>query len=225
MANKPKHFKATLERSANGLGWTIVRLPFDPHEAWTQMVRLRVRGEVVVAKTMSVAFATSLFPVPGQPGHYSFLVTNRVQREAHLAAGSLGEFLLEPDLEPRPAELPEELASLLDEEPELRDYYDSLSESTRREIGKWLLNVKSDESRNKRAGQMAERLLAAMEGEQHLPPVIAVAFKSRPKAAKGWEKMTKTQQRQELLGVFYYQSIEARQRRVEKLCDNAEKRA
>jgi hypothetical protein len=37
--------------------------------------------------------------------------------------------------------------------------------------------------------------------------------------------MTQTQRRQELLGVFYYQGIEAQQRRVEKLCENAEKRA
>jgi hypothetical protein len=37
--------------------------------------------------------------------------------------------------------------------------------------------------------------------------------------------MTQTQRRQELLGVLYYQSVEARQRRVEKLCHNAEKRA
>jgi uncharacterized protein YdeI (YjbR/CyaY-like superfamily) len=44
--------------------------------------------------------------------------------------------LLEADLEPRSAELPLGLASLLDEEPGLRDYYDSLSESMRREIGK-----------------------------------------------------------------------------------------
>jgi hypothetical protein len=41
----------------------------------------------------------------------------------------------------------------------------------------------------------------------------------------GWAKMTQTQRRQELLAVFYYQSIEARQRRVDKLCDNAAKRA
>ena len=77
----------------------------------------------------------------------------------------------------------------------------------------------------KRAEQMAERLLGAMEGERQLPPIIAVAFQRRPKAKMGWAKMTQTQRRQELLGVFYYQSIEARQRRVEKLCDNAENRA
>lgn len=128
-------------------------------------------------------------------------------------------------MEPRPADLPDELAGLLDEEPGLRDYYDNLSESMRREIGKWVMNVKSDASRMKRAEQMAERLLGAMEGENELPPIVVVAFQKRPKARVGWARMTETQRRQELLGVFSYQSVEARQRRVEKLCDNAEKRA
>ena len=75
---------------------------------------------------------------------------------------------------------------MLDEEPGLRDYYDSLSESMRREIGKWVMNVKSDASRMKRAEQMAERLLGAMEGEDQLPPIIAVAFQKRPKARMGF---------------------------------------
>jgi hypothetical protein len=35
--------------------------------------------------------------------------------------------------------------------------------------------------------------------------------------------MTPTQRRNELLGVFYYQTPEARQRRVEKLCAVAER--
>jgi hypothetical protein len=95
----------------------------------------------------------------------------------------------------------------------------------RREIGKWVTNVKSDASRLKRAEQMAERLLGAMEGENELPPIVVVAFRKRPKAKAGWAKMTQTQRRQELLAIFYYQGVEARQRRVDKLCDNAEKRA
>ena len=225
MANQPKRFKATLERGTEGLGWTIARLPFDPHKAWTKMQRLRVRAKILVPKGPGIEFRTSLFPVPGQNGHYLLLVNNRVQLEAKIGVGSLAEFLLEADLEPRPAELPPELASLLDEEPGLRDYYDRLSEARRREIGKWIMNVKSDASRLRRAEQMAERLLGAMEGEDQLPPMIAVAFQQRPKARMGWAKMTQTQRRQELLGVFYYQSIDARQRRVEKLCENAEKRA
>jgi hypothetical protein len=225
MANRAKRFKATLERGTEGLGWTIARVPFDPHKAWTQMLRLRVRGKVLSPKLPSVEFRTSLFPVPGENGHYMLLVNNRVQREAGIAIGSVAEFLLQADLEPRPADLPDELASLLDEERGLREYYDGLSESMRREVGKWVTNVKSDASRMKRAEQMAERLLGAMEGENELPPIIAVAFQTRPKARAGWARMTQTQRRQELLGVFYYQSVEARQRRVEKLCHNAEKRA
>jgi uncharacterized protein YdeI (YjbR/CyaY-like superfamily) len=93
----------------------------------------------------------------------------------------------------------------------------------RREIGKWITGVKSDDARMRRAEQMAERLLAAMEAERELPPVIELAFRLRPKARSGWSRMTPTQRRSELLGVFYYQTSEARQRRVEKLCAVAEK--
>jgi Bacteriocin-protection, YdeI or OmpD-Associated/Domain of unknown function (DUF1905) len=226
MANKPKRFKATLVKQGNpGLGWTVVRLPFDPHTAWKEMLRLRVCGKVLCAKGREVEFRTSLFPVPGESGKYLLLVNNTVQREAGIALGSVAEFQLEADLAPRPAELPEELADLLSEEPGLRDYYDSLSESMRREIGKWVMLGKTDASHRKRAEQMAERLLGGMEGEQVLPPILVAAFRRRPKAKAGWEKMTQLQRRQELLAIYYYQGIEARARRVEKVCDNAEKRA
>jgi uncharacterized protein YdeI (YjbR/CyaY-like superfamily) len=87
------------------------------------------------------------------------------------------------------------------------------------------MDVKSDEARRRRAEQMAERLLATMEGERELPPVIQVAFRARPKARVGWGKMTPAQRRAGLMAVFYYQTSEARQKRVEKLCDEAEKRA
>src|SRR6202522_1488910 len=149
MANRPMRFKAVLERAGNGLGWTTVRVPFNPQETWTQMRRLRVRAKVLGRKAPAVEFRTSLFPVPGENGLYVLLVNKRVHREAGIALGSFAEFSLEADLEPRPAELPDELASLLDEEAGLGDYYDSLSESMRREIGKWVTNVKSDASRMK----------------------------------------------------------------------------
>ena len=217
--NKVKSFKAVLELLGPGLGWTIARVPFAPHEAWKQMLRLRVRGEV-----NGFAFRTSLFPVTGGGGYF-LLVNKVVQRGAGIALGDVAEFRLEPDLEARAAELPDELAVLLDDEPGLREWYDELTEYTRREIGKWVLGVKSDEARMRRAEQMAERLLGAMEGEKELPPVMAVAFRRRPKAKAGWEKMTPVQRRNGLMAVFYYQTPEAREKRVQKLCDEAEKKA
>lgn len=223
MANKAKRFKATLEKGVYVLDWTMARLPFDPHAVWSEMIRLRVRGDVVGEDGGRVGFRTSLFPAADGSG-YLLMVNAVVQRQAGIRAGSVVEFLLEPDLEPRPAELPDDLAVLLDEEEGLREYYDSLSEAMRREIGKWIAGVKSEAAQRKRCEQMAERLMSAMEGERELPPLIAAAFGRRPKAKAGWAKMSVTQRRQHLLGVFYYQTIDARERRVEKLCDEAEKK-
>jgi uncharacterized protein YdeI (YjbR/CyaY-like superfamily) len=215
-----QRFEARLEKGDRALGWTIARVPFVPSEVWAEMVRLRVRGTV-----NGFAFRTSLFPDHQRPGWYVVLVNKTMQAGAGVRLGKSAAFTLEPDLEARSAELPDELAVLLDEVEGLREFYDSLSESWRREGGKWIGGVKSEASQSKRCEQMAERLLQAMEAEVELPPVIEAAFRRRPKARVGWEKMTRTQRRSELLGVFYYQSVEAREKRLGKLCNVAEGKA
>lgn len=217
MATQAKHFRAVLEKDLRSLGWTIARVPFDPASTWKQMLRLRVRGEI-----NGFAFRTSLFPDPR--GGYCLLVNRAMQSGAGVSLCDSADFRLEPDLEPREAELPDDLAVLLDEEPGLREWYGSLSEYTRSEIGKWVVGVKSDEARMRRAEQMAERLMATMEGERELPPAIEAAFRMRPKARAGWNRMTPTQRRAGLMAVFYYRTVEARQRRIEKLCEDAERR-
>jgi Bacteriocin-protection, YdeI or OmpD-Associated/Domain of unknown function (DUF1905) len=222
-ASGVRRFEAVLEKGENALGWTIARVPFDPATAWPKMVRLRVRGTVGSPKGRGFAFRTSLFPVAG--GGFYVLVNRAMQRGGGVVLGSVAEFELEPDLETRPAELPDELAVLLDDEPGLREWYDALTEYMRREIGRWVVSVKSDEAKMRRAEQMAERLLSAMEAERELPPLIERALRARPKAKAGWEKMTETQRRGELLAVFYYQTPEARERRLAKLVEGAEKHA
>jgi hypothetical protein len=217
MATKGKRFKAVLEKGQRALGWTIARVPFAPEELG-EMVRLRVKGSV-----NGFAFRTSLFPDAG--GGFYLLVNHATQEGGGLKLGDRAEFRLEADLEPREAELPDELALLLDDEPGLREWYDELTEYTRREIGKWIAGVKGDDARMRRAEQTAERLLATMEGERELPPVIEAAFRKRPKARVGWAKMTPVQRRGELMAVFHYQTVEARAKRVQKLCDGAEKRS
>lgn len=213
-----QRFMAVLEKGDKALGWTVVRVPFEPKAVWPKMVRHRVKGTV-----NGFAFRTSLFP--DLRGGFFLLVNKAAQAGGGVRLGQVGEFELEPDFAERPAELPDELAALLDEEEGLREWYDGLSESTRRELGKWIYGVKSEESRMKRAEQAAERLLATMEAEVELPPIITAAFRARPKAKTGWEKMTVAQRRGELMGVFYYQSPEARLKRVGRLCEVAEKKA
>lgn len=218
-SNARQTFHATLEKQA-GLGWTIARLPFDPAVEWPEKVRLRVCGTVG-----GLQFRTSLFPDGDAPGRYYLLVNKAMQSAANAYEGQSITISLEPDLEPRPAELPAELDALLDDEPGLRQWYDTLSEYTRREIGKWVQDVKSEEAKARRARQMAERLFFTMEAERELPPAVARALKARPRATAGWAKMTPTQRRMELFAVAYYQTPEASAKRIAKLCDEAEKRA
>ncbi len=221
MADRAKRFQAVLEKGNRALGWTIARVPFTLAElqaaSGKPMARLRVRGTV-----NGFAFRTSLFP--DARGDFHLLVNRRMQAGAGVGLGDAAEFRLQPDLDPREAELPDELAALLDDEPGLREWFDSLTEYMRREIGKWVMEPKSDATRMRRTEQMAERLLATMEGERELPPVIEAAFRAHPRARTGWARMTPTQRRGELLAVFYYQTPEARQKRVEKLVEAAERR-
>jgi hypothetical protein len=217
---KPQTFKAMLEKDVQSLGWTIARVPFVPAAVWPTMVRLRVRGEV-----NGFAFRTSLFPVVGRAGEFFLLVNRTMQAGAGASLGAMAEFRLEPDLEEREAELPDTLAALLDGEDGLREFYDNMTEYARREIGKWVLGVKSEDAQMRRAEQMAERLMLTMEGERELPPIVEAAFKRRAKARTGWKNLTETQRRHELFAVFYYKAGPARDKRVQGLCEVAEKRA
>lgn len=224
MSQPSKRFEALLEPGSPALGWTIARVPFPP-AALGEMIRLRVRGEIRSAATQDPAFAfrTSLFPDSG--GGFFLLVNRSMQQAARVRPGDRARFVLQADLDPRPAELPDELAALLDEDPALHTWYTALSENTRRQLGIWINAVKSDDARLHRARQTAERLLLTMEAEQSLPPAIDRALRLRPQARAGWNRMTPAQRRAELLGVFYYQTPDACERRIQKLCDTAELKA
>ncbi len=223
MAAGVRQFEAVLEQGDRALGWTVARVPFDPAAAWPHMVRLRIRGEIT-GPLGGCTFRSSLFKTADGRA-FCILVNRAMQQKSGLTLGTTAAFRLEADLAERPAELPEELDALLDEEELLRAWYERLTEYTRREIGKWICGVKGQEARLRRAMQMAERLLSTMEAEAELPPLIERAFRARPQARLGWAMMTETQRRAELMGVFYYQSPEAREKRIAKLCDVAEKRA
>ncbi|HEX7158625.1 MAG TPA: YdeI/OmpD-associated family protein [Edaphobacter sp.] len=208
-----KHFRAVLEPLGGGLGWVVARVPFDVNKAWKKMVRLRVTVE-----TGGEVFRTSLFADATHGGHF-VLVNKQMQRAAGVKVGGMIDLAVAPDLEEREVTVPPELSKLLREEEALAKWYANLSEAIRREIAKWIDGVKSAEARTGRAEQIAERMMLTMEGEKVLPPIIEIAFRRNPLADKGWKKMTATQRRRQLLAVFYYQSPEAREKRVGKLVE------
>ena len=209
-----KVFQATLERIDSPLKWVMIRIPFDAGKIWGKRGQLKVKGEI-----NGFAFRTSLFP-DGKGGH-RLLVNKQMQRGAKAAPGMAARFRIEPDSAPRGVTMPVELKRALSEDRSLVRWFDGLNRSTRSEIGKWIAQPKSSESRLRRAEQIAERLLATMEAEQELPPVLQSAFQQHPLAYEGWQLMSPTHRRGHLLGIFYYRSPEARARRIAKMMEEA----
>jgi len=209
-----KSFRATLERIQSRLGWTIIRIPLDVAKLWGTRGQLRVKGEI-----NGFAFRTSLFPARG--GGHILLVNKRMQKGGDVRQGMAAQFRLEPDLEERVAVVPPELKRFLKGDAELRRWFENLNYSTRNEIGKWIIQVKSPEARVRRAEQMAERLLAVMDAEHELPPVLQVAFAHEPRALEGWKRMSPSHRWRHLFGIFYYRTPESRARRIEKTLQEA----
>src|SRR6266852_5126880 len=209
-----KSFKATLERIPSNLGWVIVRIPLDVPKVWGTRGMLKVKGEI-----NSFAFRTSLFPT-GRGYHY-LLVNKRMQTGANAAPGDTAQFRLEPDTEKRIATVPAELQRILSEDRPLRRWFDQLNYSTRKWTTDLIANVKSAEARLRRAEQVAEQLLATMEAERELPPILKLAFARDPRALTGWQRMSPLHRRGQLLAIFYYRSPAARDRRIAKLLEAA----
>ena len=214
----PKKIRATLERLQGNLGWTIARLPFDPDTAWKKMVRRRVVVEIA-----SQQFRTSLFPFSNEKGYF-VLVNKQMQKAADATLGSSVDLIVAPDLDEREAEMPRELAKLLKSQKTLVKWMEeNLSDSNRYEIGKWINGVKSPATRQRRAEQMAERLMLTMEGEKVLPPILEAAFREYPAARRGWNAMAPSHRRSHLMGVFYYQTPQGRENRVAKVVEDCMK--
>jgi uncharacterized protein YdeI (YjbR/CyaY-like superfamily) len=219
MPSLVKTFRAMLEPDRTRLRWTVARVPFDPAKAWPKRRGRRVRGTI-----NGFAFRTSLFPDPRGHGHI-LLVNKKMQHGARVRQGEQATVLLEPDMEEREAPLPIELAVCMKEVPGLRRWYERLTPSKRREIGKFVSDPKSAASRQKRAEQMAERMALTMDGEKEPPPILRAAFQRQPAAEAGWSALTPAQRRRHLMGIFYYQTADARRRRAQAAIADALKAA
>ena len=204
-----KTFQAVLEKSTNNLGWTIIRVPLDVEKVWGVRGQLKVKGEI-----NGFAFQTSLFPTG--KGFHILLVNKKMQRGGNARVGMKAKFLLEPDLAERAVATPQEWLHVLKESRRLRTYYESLNYSRRREIARNIAECKQSGTRRRRAQQLAEHLMQAMEAERELPPLIERALANNPQARRGWQLLPPGHRRSHLLGIFYYRNPESRARRLEK---------
>jgi len=209
-----KSFQATLERLRSNLGWVIIWIPFKVEKVWGTRGMFRVKGEI-----NGFAFRTSLFPT--RKGQHFLLVNKKMQAEGRASEGTTAEFLIEPDVEERVIVVPVELKSILAQDKTFRRWFDALSYSIRKWISDWVVQPKSAAARIRRGEQVAEQLFSAMEAERELPPMLKQAFTSDPRALEGWNLMSPSHRRGQLIAIFYYRSPDARARRIAKVVEEA----
>ena len=212
-----KTFTSVLEPLSNGLGWVVARVPFDIRKTWPGRKGTRVCGEIE-----GLALRTSLMAYRGG-GHF-LLVNRKMQASTGARAGSRVRIRLEPDLEERAATVPAELAQALKGDRRLRRWFDGLPTAFRRDVGKWVMEPGSDQSRRDRAEKTAEWMMLSMEGEIDVanpPPILKTAFRRQPLAQAGWEAMSVAGRRRHLLGIFHLRGAEARERRAAKAVEDA----
>jgi uncharacterized protein YdeI (YjbR/CyaY-like superfamily) len=211
-ATRPQHFQATLEPLRSRLNWTIIRVPFDASRVFGMRGQINVKGEI-----NRFPFRTCLFPRTG--GGHILLVNKKMQKAAGLRVGATADFRLELDARKRIAAIPQSLQKILASDRALRDWYEDLNQSTKNDIAKWVTDPKSEAARARRVEQIAERLLAVMDAERELPPILQVAFARNPQARDGWEKMSPARRRSHLFAIFYYRTPEGRMHRIEKMME------
>jgi uncharacterized protein YdeI (YjbR/CyaY-like superfamily) len=209
-----KTFRARLEATGTSLHWVIVRVPVDLRKAWPMWKSRRVFGDI-----NGFGFKTALIPA-ANGGGFTLIINKKMQAGAEARAGEMVEIRLAPDLGEVVIDLPAEFAKILKADRALKKWFDGMSPSKRKGFTNFIGDAKAKETRLKRAEAMAESLMLAMEGEIEPPPILRVAFRIQPEARRGWELMSPTQRKNHLLGIFFPQTVEGRERRAAKAIEN-----
>jgi hypothetical protein len=132
----------------------LVELPFDVKEAYGA-ARPKVRAtvnDVTLRTTVSVY---------GGRSYVGF--RKEIQEAAGIRIGDRIRVRIEPDLEPREIEVPEDLARALGNDRAASQTFDRLSYTHRKEYGQWVVGAKRPETRQRRVEKAIELLRAGTQ--------------------------------------------------------------
>jgi hypothetical protein len=127
----------------------LVELPFDVKEAYGS-ARPKVMAtvnDVILRTTVSVYSGRS---------YVGF--RKEIQEAASIRIGDRIRVRIEPDLEPREIEMPEDLARVLRKDRAARQAFEGLSYTHRKEYVRWVEEAKKPETRQRRVERTIEML-------------------------------------------------------------------
>ena len=109
----------------------------------------------VVATVNGYTWRTSVAKMGGE---YLVGLSKAVREAADVGLESDVDVVLELDSKPREVEVPPALAAALEQHPDVKERFDKLAFTHRKEFARWIEEAKRDETREKRVEQALEML-------------------------------------------------------------------
>ena len=148
-----KHrFTALIENSDRRIDAAHVAIPFDVQKVY------ETRGQVKVKATFDGHPYRGVIANMGT-GCHVLLVRRDIRDAIRKGVGESVLVTIEKDTEERIVELPEDLDLVIKSRKKVKDFFDSLSFTNRKEYAVWIISARKEETRKKRLAQVLPKLL------------------------------------------------------------------
>jgi hypothetical protein len=124
--------------------------PFDVPQTFGTRARIPVRGTI-----NGFPFRSSLMPMGGC---HAMAVNREIREGAGVQAGDEVDVVMERDDEPRTVEAPPELQKELAKHKKAHERWESLGFTHKKEMAKWVIEAKQDETRKRRVAKVTQVL-------------------------------------------------------------------
>ncbi|MGE5579219.1 MAG: YdeI/OmpD-associated family protein [Bacillota bacterium] len=117
-----------------------------------------VKGQVKVFATIDDCEYRGSLAKMGRPCHF-LGITQEVRKAIGKGPGDTVHVVIRQDTEPRVVEVPPDLAAALDASPQIKEQFEKLSFTRRKEYVKWITEAKKAETRERRIVETIRKLL------------------------------------------------------------------
>ena len=140
-------FEAIIEEGQRG--GALVSIPYDVEDLFGK------RRVKVVASFDNVEYRGSIVFMKGK---FILGIKKAIREEINKDIGDNVHIKLHEDMEPRIVEVPDYISESLTPHPEIKDKFENLSYTHKKEYLNWIEEAKKEETKKKRINQMIERL-------------------------------------------------------------------
>lgn len=148
--NPEFRFCAELVKEESGIGFHYIEFPHNVEKIFGKKGAVRV-----VIHINGESFRRAL--IPQASGLHKIIIGGEIRKKTGIACGDQVEIMLHADPDPLPVQIPEELESVFEMEPDIRNAFEQLAPGMKRNICTWVSEGKKIETRVKRALEVLNR--------------------------------------------------------------------